>query len=263
MPTLIKRECLNVYTSMNWSKDSLLSKAKVFMEKAFQEDKDSPYFGIFSALGLELLARAAVANVHPVLLAEPDITQKNALYALELNGATSSPKSIMTKHVINLCGILVPEFNTDLQKLALAMTEVRNEELHTGGAAFLEYNQDYWISGFYKACQVLAESMGESLISLFGKDRAAEAKTLVSEGDALVKKTVMDRISARKKTFEEDLQSDRGKIEGLIERTKKEAFAHSHYGYHIVDCPCCGNLAWIHGKESLNSHDEIQERCHS
>ena len=194
---------------MNWTKDALFSKAKLFIEKAAAEDKDSSYYGIFSALALELLARAALANIHPTLLADADANQKNVLYALDRLDSSASPKSIMTKQVIALCGSLIPDFNSDLQKLALSMTERRNEELHSGGAAFQEYNQDLWIGSFYKACQVLTASMGESLASFLGKRRAEEAETLISENDTRVKKEVLDKISARRKIYEEDIAANK------------------------------------------------------
>ena len=244
---------------MNWSKDALFSKAKLFMEKAIGEDKDSPYYGIFSALGLELLARAAVANIHPALLAEPDASQKNTLYALGLNDAASSPKSIATNRVLSLCCELIPNFNSDLEKMAKSMTERRNEELHSGGAAFQEYNQDRWIGGFYKACKVLVEAMGESLESLFGRDRAEEAEALIREGDDTVKKNVMDLISARKKTYEDDLVNDKERVAKRIVDSNRNVSSLSHQGYHVVDCPCCGNKACIHGRESGNSREQIQE----
>lgn len=244
---------------MNWSKDALLSKAKVFMEKAFGEDKDSPYYGIFSALGLELLARAAVASIHPALLAEPDASQKNIVYALGLNDAASSPKSIATNRVLALCSDLFPNFNSDLEKMAKSMMERRNEELHSGGAAFQDYNQDRWIGGFYKVCKVLAEEMGESLESLFGRERAEEAEVLIREGDATVKKNVMDLISARKKTYEDDRVNDKEAVEKRISDSNHSVNSLSHQGYHVVDCPCCGNKACIHGRESSNSREQIQE----
>ena len=244
---------------MNWTKDALFSKAKLFIEKAAAEDKDSSYYGIFSALALELLARAALANIHPTLLADADANQKNVLYALDRLDSSASPKSIMTKQVIALCGSLIPDFNSDLQKLSLSMTERRNEELHSGGAAFQEYNQDLWIGSFYKACQVLTASMGESLASFLGNGRAEEAETLISENDTRVKKEVLDKISARKKIYEEDIAANKEMLDKLIVRSKFDLNFQVHHGYHEVGCPCCGNAAIIYGKESPGSHNEIQD----
>ena len=244
---------------MNWSKDALFSKAKLFIERAMSEDKDSSFYGIFSALALELLARAALANIHPALLADPDTNQKNLLYALEYSDAVISPKSIMARQVFSLCGILIPNFNSDLQKLALSMMDRRNEELHSGGAAFQEYNQDQWIGSFYKACQVLTESIGESLVSFLGKECATEAEILISDSDTKIKKGVLDKVSARKRTFEDDFEKDRGRVDKLVDRFRLEIEQKVHQGYHKVSCPCCGNDALIYGKESAVSRNEVYE----
>ncbi|MEO9870942.1 hypothetical protein [Ekhidna sp.] len=46
------------------------------------------HFSVFiGALGLELLARSAVAKVSPTLLAEPDKEHQNLLHALNLGSA--------------------------------------------------------------------------------------------------------------------------------------------------------------------------------
>lgn len=244
---------------MNWSKDALFSKAKLFIGRATVEDKDSSFYGIFSALALELLARAALANIHPSLLAEPEANQKSLLYALGYSDFSISPKSIMTRQVFSLCGSLIPNFNSDLQKLALSMMDRRNEELHSGGVAFQEYNQDQWIGSFYRVCQVLTESMGESLVSFLGKECAAEAEILISESDKRIKKEVLDKISARKKTYEDDLENNKEVIDKLVDRSRLEIEQKVHQGYHRVLCPCCGNDALIYGKESAVCHNEIYE----
>ena len=90
---------------MNWSKDALLSKAKLYFTKAFEEEKDSPFFGIFCALGLELLARAALANISPTLLADNANAQGNILYALGKKDASGSfkPKSLIVSSVLLIC----------------------------------------------------------------------------------------------------------------------------------------------------------------
>lgn len=242
---------------MNWSEDALLSKAKIYFEKANTEDKDSMFFGMYSALGMELLARAAVAHISPALLADPS-NYTNLLYALNLKDDDCNPKSIMTNKVIALCGVLVPEFNTDLQKVATLMTERRNEELHTGGGGFAEYNVDDWLADYYKVCQVLGSFLGETLETLFGKDVAKEAEEIIAEVAEKVMKAVRDKISARKKTYEEDKVNNPEEIEKLIISAKANMFAKTHAGFHKVACPCCGNDAVIFGKESDNSHETIE-----
>lgn len=244
------------YISMNWTKDALFSKAKILIEKAFREDQDSMFFGLFCSLALELLARAAVANIHPTLLAETDSKQKNLLYALGKDDSIS-PKSIAMTKVVDLCAELIPAFTDDLKKLTLAMIERRNEELHSGGAAFEEYNQDKWIGEFYKACKVLTKSMGESLESFLGKEHSGIAESLLSENDAKIKKAVLDKIAARKKTFQDDEKNIPDIISERATKSDRQVESKVHQGFHKVSCPCCNHSATIYGKESSSSQEKI------
>lgn len=241
---------------MNWSKDALLSKAKIYFKKASTEERDSLFFGMYCALGLELLARASLANMSPALLA--DSSTESLLYALGLKDVGGKQKSIMTNKVIILCGELIPDFNKDIQQVATLMTERRNEELHTGGGGFAEYNIDNWIAGFYQACQVLGASMGETLETLFGREVAKEANDIMNQDAENIKKTVLDRISARKKTYQDDVANRPDEIDKLKDISEKEVREKTHRGYHKVTCPCCGNNALIFGKEPLSGHEAIE-----
>lgn len=243
---------------MNWTKDALLSKAKVFFAKADEEERDSLYYGMYCALGLELLARAALAKISPALLADPSSTT-NLLYALGLKKDAGKPVSIMTKKVIQLCEELIPDFNHDLHLVVTLMTERRNEELHTGGGGFAEYNIDNWLAGFYKACQVLGATMGETLETLFGKETAKDANEIILQDTEKIKKIVLDKISARKKTYEEDLLNRPDEIKESIKRSNESVIQKTYRGYHKVVCPCCENTAVIFGKEPITSHDTIAE----
>ena len=78
---------------MSWERETLWIKSKLFFEKGFDEEKEGPYFGLWCSMGLELLARAAIANFSPTLLAEPDREQQNILHALGLGSSKSNKKS--------------------------------------------------------------------------------------------------------------------------------------------------------------------------
>lgn len=49
---------------MSWEKVDLWPKAVLYMEYASAVDKDSPQFGLWCALSLEILARSAIANIN-------------------------------------------------------------------------------------------------------------------------------------------------------------------------------------------------------
>src|ERR1017187_2516028 len=98
---------------MIWERDPLVAKSKLFFERAFEEPAESPLFGLWCSLGLELLARAAVASISPTLLAEPDRDHRHLLHALNRGNDKSAPQSINTNQVFTLCQMLFQQFTKD------------------------------------------------------------------------------------------------------------------------------------------------------
>jgi len=229
---------------MSWDKDSLLAKSKLYFERAFREDRADDVFGLWCAMGLELLSRSTIAHFSPVLLAEPDKDQKNILSALGLGSVTAHRKSIATTQVLNLCKELIPNFTDAELKIALALAGRRNEEVHSGVAAFVEYKHQQWIGGFYKCCKILAEIQGESLTSLFGEEEAKTAENIIKgmNGELLTK--VKGLIAAFAKVFGEHEESDQAR---LRDESKKQAEILSHQHHHRVTCPACKCDATVQG----------------
>ena len=76
-----------------WSEDSLFNKAKLYVEE--MESKPSGWqSGFWSALSLEILARAALSHISPVLLAS-DRNWRNLMHAL---GRSSTKKGFSRFH---------------------------------------------------------------------------------------------------------------------------------------------------------------------
>lgn len=235
---------------MSWERDPLFSKAKLYFEKAFEEDKEGSFFGLFCALGLELLARSAIASVSPTLLAEPDKEQKNLLYALNIGSTKPQPKSITVHQVLNLCQFLITEFTEADNILAKAIVSRRNEEIHSGTAAFDEYHTQQWIAGFYKCCKLLTEFQGESLNSLFGVEIQTEAELILEEIEDVVIGKTKELIVAHKRVFENKEGELKNKIK---EEATKKGLELASRGYHRVTCPACGCIATVFG-EPFGNH---------
>ena len=244
---------------MSWDRDSLWAKSRLYFERAFDTDRENDAFGLWCAMSLELLARSAIAKFSPTLLAEPDRDHKYLLIALGLGSAQVARKSIATNQVLSLCKTLIPGFTDDDHKLAAALTGRRNEELHSGTAAFSEYSTQQWIAGFYKCCKTLAESQGESLTSLFGDDEAKTAENIIAEMAVEVKSRVLSRIAAFRKVFDE---KDPAEQDLLREEAEKQGDILSHKRHHRVECPACKCVATVqgdtYGREQIeHTEDEI------
>jgi len=195
-------------------------------------------------MGLELLARSTIAHFSPTLLAEPDRDHKNLLHALDLGSAKIQKKTITTNQVLTLCKILIPEFTDELLTVASAITARRNEEVHSGTAAFSEYPAQKWLGGFYKCCKILCEQQKETLDTLFGKEESDAANKILGEIEEKDLASTKALISAHKKVFESNEKDEKLR---LISEAEKQGELLSHQRHHRIACPACGCAATVKG----------------
>ena len=229
---------------MSWETNPLWAKSKLFFEYAFESPRDDPRFGLWSAMGLELLARSAIARISPTLLAEPDHDHRHLLHALNLGSEKVPRKSIGTSQVLKLCQMLVPGFTADDFNAANALVNCRNDELHTGASAFSVYTAQKWIAGFYRCCQTLAKSLGYDLVGLFGQEEANVALNLLKQVETDVKNAVNNRIAAHKKVFDSRGQTEKDELFAESERKLAQLV---HLRHHRSTCPACAGPASVQG----------------
>ena len=243
-----------------WSPDGLLAKSQMYFEEMLKHSRDEWQFAHWSSLALELLARAALANISPTLLADAK-SWDNTYYALGHTPITTkfSPVSIGIRDVLTRLQAVLPAFTPDMEKNAGIHMGRRNEELHSGGSPFNGLSSTAWLPAVYEACSVLAESVGENLAFLVGKEEAITATTLIDAARDKSAAAVKGSVEAHKKVWESKAQADRDR---LAEQAKVWA---TPYAGHRVNCPACGSDALVYGypiAEPLKSiqDDEITER---
>ena len=230
---------------MSWERDPLLAKAKLFFGRAFEFERDDPQFGLWCAFGLELLARAAISSVSLTLLAEPDDDHKHLLFALGKSNERGSGKSIGSARVFTLCKTLFKEFREEDRTACIALLNCRNDELHTGGAPFIRYPTSEWLPGFYRFCNTLAVTLGETLESVFGKNEAEVASQMLATDQNDVKQRVVSAIAAHKKVFDAKDHAERT----VLQKTASEQGEKlSHHRHHRVICPACKSTGLLQGE---------------
>jgi len=241
---------------MSWERDPLWAKACLFFGRAFNTQRDDPTFGLWCSLGLELLARAALASVSPALLAQPDPTQRNLLHVVHRESEIPFPKSISANLVFDLCSRIFPAFSEEDRKVASALLNRRNEELHSGAAAFDEYRPSHWLVGFYHACKSLTTVLEETLADLFGEDEARFAEQLLGENRDNLKNEVLSAIAAHKKAFSTKEPDEQIAARAQAEELSREVSTQRH---HKVVCPACGCTATVQGTPFGKEHVTHEE----
>lgn len=240
---------------MSWDKEALWNKAKLFFERAFEVERESPLFGLWAAMGLELLARSALSHVSPLLLAEPERDHRNLLHAF--GAGMGSPKSITAQQVVLTCRALVPSFTDAELKSSSALINRRNDELHTGEAAFAAYPTQLWLSDFYRCCKILSEFQNQNLAVLFGDNEAAAAEEVLAQKDEKLVSEVKGSIAAYARVFKDKPEDEK-------QRLRAEAIGRgdqlSHQGHHRVACPACECVATVQGQVHGAEQVQLVER---
>lgn len=126
----------------------------------------------------------------------------------------------------------------------MALINRRNDELHTGAAAFDEYPSKIWLSGFYRACNTLGKAIGETPEGLFGEEQAKIATEILGSTEEEVKKRVLDLVSQFRKAFEAKSAEEK---ETAKKSAEKETEVLVHRRHHKVPCPACGSNATVEG----------------
>lgn len=225
-----------------WSKEDLLKKAQKYAQIMCSHPRDSWDYAFWSTLTLELLARAALSNVSPTLLADPK--DWNNLYSALGNTPKASkftPKSIDISTVFDRLKNTVSGFTPDHENFGVLHMSRRNEELHSGESTLNAIKGSSWLPSFYQTCDVLLTSMGEGLEYLLGTGEAAIAKAMVTAANDESAKAIAKSIHAHKVVWDGKDALEKAKLSA-----QASAWATRHNG-HRVSCPACSNDALVVG----------------
>lgn len=229
----------------DWTYEKLWLKAKMYLQKAFAEDRESEAFPLWASISLEFICRATLAKIHPVLLADPR-EGENILYVFGFQKKPAyTPISIPTKTVLERLEVVVPNFTSDEKEFCKEITTKRNAELHSGILGFSAYPTKKWLSKYFKTAKILLDYQEKTLIDLMGKDEAEAAEEMIKERDATLEKTVKDRVSMQKKAFialSEETRSERISLSESLKWTIRGNYKKEE------TCPSCGNHGVITGK---------------
>lgn len=236
-----------------WAPDTLLAKAQRYAEEMRYYSPEDWQFGLLSTFVLEFLARAVLASVNPVLLAE--LSDWNNIY-YAIGGAPKAqkfiPRSLDIASVIKRLGELLPEFTPEEAGFSAQHINRRNEELHTGGTPFDGANPT-WLGPFYHTCKILLGSLGKKLSAILEEGELKTAEAIITAYRDESSKAVMKTVAAHKTVWE-----------GLSDEDKKKAslqatgWATRQKG-HRVKCPSCENDALLTGNAISQPEQKIEE----
>ncbi|MFU5948435.1 hypothetical protein ACM7P6_07825 [Pseudomonas aeruginosa] len=250
-------------TPLPWDPEALYLKAQRYVQHMNALDSDDWEYALWSGFALEFLARAALANVSPALLAETDKNWASLYHALGFTPTEEkfAPKSIAISEVFKRLTAILPNFTKEHESFGILHTGRRNTELHTGEPAFDGVKGSVWQPRFYQACEILLSSIGMKLGDFVGKDEARVAGQLIAAAADDSAKAVKGEVEAHKRVW-----LAKGETERSTLSAQASVWATRQSG-HRVECPACASQALVVGEpvsapvQRLNDGDitETQE----
>lgn len=152
--------------------EALWLKAKMFLNLAL-EDGDAKTFderALWASLALELLAKAALARVSPLLIAVPTEDGANILIAAGLVHGDARFESVKAQTLFARCARAYKPFN---ERQAQAIARARNDYLHGSRPSFTEIPQDAWWPKYWAQAVILVHAQDRTVSDLVGYELAS------------------------------------------------------------------------------------------
>jgi len=248
----LKKTLSPAATPTTYDPNALYLKALRYVQNMSELDSDSWEYAFWSSLSLELLARAALANVSPALLADTTNSWSSLYHALGFTPTEEKfvPKSIAIVEVFRRLTAILPLFTKEHENFGIQHTGRRNAELHSGELAFDGIKGSIWQPKFYQTCKVILDSMGMKLDDFVGNDEAKVAEKLIAAAADESAKAVKGEVEAHKKVWLAKIENDRSTL-------LAQASASSRLRLRVIELgEICEDL-WLQG----GCHD--QEVCRS
>lgn len=242
-------------TPDTWDPEALFVKAQRYIENMLNVESDQWEYALWSSLSLEFLARAALANINPALLADNKDGWSSLYHSLgfQPNESKFTPKSIPISDVFRRLTAILPEFNKEHADFGILHTGRRNSELHSGEAAFEGISASTWQPNFYQNCEVLLETMGMSLLDFIGGDEAKVAEQLIAAAADDSAKAVLGDLAAHEKVWEAKSEEE---CAALAQSASVWAIRQAG---HRVECPACASRALVVGEPVTAPTQKLDE----
>lgn len=228
--------------------EALWIKAKLFLNRAMDDDTRSfDEQALWAALALELLAKAALARVSPLLIAEPNEEGTNLLIASGLVKGDAKFTSVRAKTLMARCHKAFKPFD---DSEAMKIISGRNEYLHSSGAGFMAIPPHAWWPRYWAQAATLVTALDRDIKELVGSDREPtvtkhleqNAKNIEQRTEALI-----ERAKQRRQQWLDGTLPTKVAAEWQTEQSLSAKMAHNE----AATCPACGSTGLLEGEEEV------------
>lgn len=227
--------------------EALWSKAKVFLNRAMDPGPGRSFDeqALWASAALELLGKAALARVSPLLIAEPTEEGANILIATGLIEGTAQFTSVSASTVFKRCQRAFRPFSASD---ALKFASARNEYLHGSGVGFMTVPPQAWWPRYWALAVILVMAQDREIEDLVGPDRvraveahlAQNARNVEHRTEALIARARQRLAQYRAGTLPARIQAEW--------RSSSDLTSGRTY-YAAQECPACGEDGTLEGDD--------------
>lgn len=228
-------------------RDALYAKSQVYIRRGLraQADKDTEEYQLWASLALELLGKAALAKVHPALVADP--THYQSLFAACGRQLSPDIKTITAKTLFERLSHIEKDFDSRHQKFCEQMALRRNAELHSGESPFSGMSAEAWEREFWGAIEIVLGMQDETLESWLGAEDSKAPAKIIEQAEEALQWAVKHRITRCKEDFEKKLQDPKRRQETIEESIKLTWNDYTWDGRDRCTCPSCRSSGFLGG----------------
>lgn len=228
--------------------DALWLKAKLFLNRGMDEGEPRSFDerALWASLALELLAKAALARVSPLLIAEPTEDGTNLLIASGLVEGEARFTSVRAKTVYSRCHRAFKPFSG---AEATKITHARNEYLHGSAVGFTTIPPSAWWPRYWNLAVILVNALERDIEELVGADRTSTVEGHLLQNKKNIEhrtEMLIERAKQRLAQFRAGTLPARVAAEWAPGRNMSAGFRYSE----SETCPACGELGTVEGEEA-------------
>lgn len=229
--------------------DRLWLKARLFINRAL-EGREFEESAFWASAALELLAKAALSNISPLLIANPNDDGKSFMIASGVTEDRGGFSSVQAKALWSRCQRAFKPFS-ELE--AAKISAARNDYLHAAGVGFDKLPADQWWAKYWAQATVLISHLDKEIDDFVGPARASQVRGYLRRNE--------EHLTAR---LEALLERARHRLaqhenETMSARLQREwnAFSVAYARHHTdADCPACSSNGQLEGEETIERRVE-------
>ncbi|MFB8007018.1 hypothetical protein [Nocardia sp. NPDC056000] len=230
---------------------ALWAKAVVFVNRALDDTDDFEERAFWAAAALELLGKAALVKVHPVLIADTPasgtVNAKSLMLAAGVGEDYDKFVSIAAKTVFMRCKVIAPNFN---EVTAIQIAGNRNAYLHAGGPFCPRVAPESWWQRYWPLASILLAAQDKSLEELVGSDNIVSVQATIVRFDEHIAEMVTARIDRARYVATRLAQGNLPPAEMAL-LTRRINTIQPPYMEHCL-CLACGTTGELGGETEID-----------